>query len=212
MESTRMRADARRNREQIVATARTVFADEGPDVPMDELARLAGVGVGTLYRRFADRDAIVLAVFQDSLATVLARSRTAAAEEPSAWAGLVRSMTYSPELKLTLRLSGLLSPATAAAVRTDPVVRRIRDELDDLTESLVRAAQAEGSLRGDVGAGDVVHLFSLLLRGHHAASGELDERAFARARAITLDGLRAQPGSALPGHPLGVRDLERTDS
>nr|WP_238440965.1 helix-turn-helix domain-containing protein [Frankia sp. AgW1.1] len=69
---TRLRADARRNRDRIIATAKLAFADDGPDVPMEEIARLAGVGVGTLYRRFPDRDALVVAVVRDSLATALA--------------------------------------------------------------------------------------------------------------------------------------------
>jgi AcrR family transcriptional regulator len=194
---TGMRADARRNRDQIVAAATTVFADQGPDVPMEELARLAGVGVGTLYRRFVDREALVLAVVRDSLGTVLAATRAAAAEEQRAWDGLVRSMSFSRELKLTMQLSRLFSAATVAA---DPEVDRIRRELTEVVDGLVRAAQAEGTLRPDVGTGDVIHLFSLLLRGSHAAPGEIDEHAFGRACAIALDGLRTA-ATPLPGRP-----------
>ena len=85
-----LRADARRNREQIIVAARGVFAERGFDVPMDEIARAAKVGVGTLYRRFPDRDALMRAVATDSLTRVLDEARRAAAEEPSAWQALVR--------------------------------------------------------------------------------------------------------------------------
>ena len=76
-----LRADARRNRDQIIAAARSMFASGGLDVPMDEIARTARVGVGTLYRRFTDRDALVKAVLEDNLARILTETRTAAAEE-----------------------------------------------------------------------------------------------------------------------------------
>ena len=55
-----MRADARRNREQILTAARDIFAEQGPDAPLDAVARRAGVGIGTLYRRFADRPGRIL--------------------------------------------------------------------------------------------------------------------------------------------------------
>src|SRR5690606_40530256 len=58
----RLRADARRNRDRIIAAARTAFAEQGTDVPMEEIACAAGVGAGTLYRRFPDRDSLILAV------------------------------------------------------------------------------------------------------------------------------------------------------
>ncbi|WP_041259654.1 helix-turn-helix domain-containing protein [Pseudofrankia inefficax] len=238
---TRLRADARRNRDRIIATAKLAFADDGPDVPMEEIARLAGVGVGTLYRRFPDRDALVVAVVRDSLATALARARTAVAEaeEPArdatgpdltarpgtapsggtgrgpagapgsgrAWKTLVHSLSSPRELRLTMRLATLFSPGTAAAVQADPSIQQIRREYAETLDSLVHAAQAEGSLRPDVGAGDVAHLLSLVAYSLNRAPHENAEIAFERARAIVLDGLRAQPAAPLPGRPLTTRDL-----
>jgi AcrR family transcriptional regulator len=198
-----LRADARRNRDQIVAAATRVFADAGPDVPMEDLARRAGVGVGTLYRRFPDREALVLAVVRDSMAVLLAET-TAAAAEPRAWDGLVRSLRFSPQLKLTLQLGSLFPAATVAAVRADPEVARIRDRFAEILDGLVRSAQAEGSLRPDVTTEDVTHLFELLLRGRQATDPDRsDEHAFDRARAIALDGLRAGAETLPPHRPAG---------
>src|SRR3954469_5211967 len=69
-----MRADARRNYERIVATARAAFAELGPDVPLDTVARRAGVGPGTLYRHFPTRDALVEAVYRTDIAELAARA------------------------------------------------------------------------------------------------------------------------------------------
>src|SRR5881227_3330880 len=85
---TTLRADARRNRDQILAAARSIFAAQGPEVPMEEIARAAGVGVGTLYRRFPDRDALIRAVAVENFERVLTDARAAAKEEPSAWLAL----------------------------------------------------------------------------------------------------------------------------
>ncbi|MCK9926356.1 TetR/AcrR family transcriptional regulator [Frankia sp. Mgl5] len=205
---TRLRADARRNRDKIIRVAVGAFVDDGPYLPMEEIARLAGVGVGTLYRHFPDRGALIVAVVQDSLATMLARARVAEAEETHAWDALVRSLSGSRELRLTWRLPDLFLSATGAAVLADPTIRRIRDELTSLIDSLVRAAQEEGSLRPDVGTGDVIHLFSLLLRGPHRMPGEVAEAAYERARGVILDGLRARPGISLTGRALSVSELD----
>ena len=66
-QATRLRADARRNQEQVLQAARTLFVERGIDCPLEEIARRAGVGIGTLYRRFGDRDALVRAVLVDAL-------------------------------------------------------------------------------------------------------------------------------------------------
>jgi len=193
-----LRADARRNRDQIIAAASHAFADEGPDVPMEEIARRAGVGVGTLYRRFADREALVLAVIRDSVEAVVLEMRRAAAEEPLAWDALVCAVDHSRQLKLSLRASNLLS-AGHPATRDDVRLRDLRSELIDVIDGLVTAAQREGTLRPDVGTGDVMFLFSQVYR---ATSSDAEDTAAKRALAVLLDGLRIGPKSALPGRPL----------
>src|SRR5690606_13382420 len=86
----RLRADARRNRDQIVAAASRLFARGGADAPMEEIARAASVGVGTLYRRFPDREALIVAVAGKSTRDLHAQLEAARAEEPTAWAALER--------------------------------------------------------------------------------------------------------------------------
>ncbi|MDR7273845.1 TetR/AcrR family transcriptional regulator [Catenuloplanes atrovinosus] len=197
----RLRADARRNRDQIIAVAKQVFLDEGTEHPMEEIARRAGVGTGTLYRRFPDRDALMRAVARDNLGALAAEARTAVAEQPSAWDALVRLLEHSRDLRLSLRLS-LLSPAACRAAHDDPAAARHRDEILDLLDEIVRGAQAEGALRADVGAGDIAVLGSLLLSRGEFGTDEMR----ARALSIMLDGLRASPGAPLPGRATGARE------
>jgi len=201
----RLRADAQRNRDQIIAAAKQMFLESGPDVPMEEIARRASVGVGTLYRRFPDREALIRAVAQDNFALVLAEAHAAAAEEPSAWAALVRLLTASRELRLSLRLA-LMSPVAWAIVRSDPKAGEFRAEILTVLDGLVEAAQADGTLRKDVGGGDLAVLCSLMLKQLQLGQGNSD-LILDRALGIILDGLRAQPGSPLPGRPLSSGDL-----
>ncbi len=205
-----LRADARRKRDQIVAAAKLMFGQEGPDAPMEEIARKAGVGVGTLYRRFPNRQALIRAVAQDNFATVLAETRAAAAEEPTAWQAFERVVRHSYELVLSVRLA-VGSPLAGEIIRNDPATRKFRHELLESLDTVVKAAQREGALRPDVGTGDVAMLLSLLLARSPAAGGAaaggtawLDPE---RALALMLDSLRTSAGTALPGSPLTIEDV-----
>ncbi len=187
--------------------AARAFADVGSDVPMDEIARRAGVGVGTLYRRFADRESLVVAVVRSSLDALLQKIRAAAEDEPRAWGALVQSMSFSHELRLTLPRTADLPPALAAAVRADAGTARLRAELTELVERLVAAAQQEGSLRADVGPGDVTHLFALVYRSAPTRAEDPDDIVTSRALAVILDGLTTGGNTDLPGRPLETGDL-----
>ncbi|MFJ3778944.1 TetR/AcrR family transcriptional regulator [Streptomyces sp. NPDC090075] len=202
---TPMRADARRNRDQILTAAKVVFQAQGPDVPMEEIARSAGVGVGTLYRRFPDRDSLIRAVAQDSFSRVLGELRAVAREEPTAWGTITRLLAHSRELRVMAQL-GLLSERAHAIVTRDPEIRGVRDEIMGLLDDLVTAAQREGSLRADIGTGDLGVLLSLLVRHYPVAEAEMADMMLHRATALILDGLRA-PGTPLPGRRLLSRDL-----
>ncbi|KAA9151765.1 TetR/AcrR family transcriptional regulator [Amycolatopsis acidicola] len=201
---TRLRADARRNRDQILAAAKQMFFDDGPDVPMEEIARAAGVGVGTLYRRFPDREALIRAVAQDNFARVLTEAR-AAAEEPTGWQALVRLLGQSRELQLSVRLA-LVSPQASVIIREDRGTQEFRNAILDVLDDIVHRAQDEGSLRADVSTGDVAIVVSLLLR-RFPAKGETAELMIERVLALLLEGLRARPDSVLPGRPITVEDL-----
>src|SRR5258708_7601532 len=84
----RLRADARRNRDQILSAARDVFVEVGPGAPFDAIARRAGVGIATLYRRFPDRQALMRAVVLDVVGHVGHEARVALSEEPDAFTAL----------------------------------------------------------------------------------------------------------------------------
>ncbi|MEW2499183.1 TetR/AcrR family transcriptional regulator [Amycolatopsis sp. CA-161197] len=201
-----LRADARRNRDQIIAAARAIFAEFGPEVPMEEIARAAGVGVGTLYRRFPDRDALIRAVAVDNFSRVLDDAREAAEQEPTAWRALVRLLHQSVELHLSVQLA-MLSKKAHEILKEDPAIARLREELLVELEAMVQGAQNEGTLRPDVAEGDVAMLFALLLRQLESRSPEIARMSTARSIAIMIDGLQARPGTPLPGRPLGRHDI-----
>jgi AcrR family transcriptional regulator len=167
---TPLRADARRNRDQILVAAREIFAERGADVPMEEIARRASVGVGTLYRRFADREALILAVFRDTYQAVAEETRAAFAEEPTAWGALMRIMRQSAWLHVSVQAK---SPRVTAVVKADPDTWRLRDYLLDMLDEVVRRAQDEGTLRRDVGAGDLAMLFMSVVNQSIAVTPEV---------------------------------------
>ncbi|MEV7864761.1 helix-turn-helix domain-containing protein [Streptomyces sp. NPDC088124] len=202
-----LRADARRNRDQILAAAKRVFGAQGPDVPMEEIARQAGVGTGTLYRRFPDRTSLMLAVAHDSFAKVLAEAEAAVAEERSAWDALVRLVRTSRELQVSVHLT-ILSASASHAALADPDVTRFQGELLGLLDEVVHAAQREGTLRRDVGTGDVAALLSLLLRPLGALPSITSWQMSERAMALLLDSLRTPSRSPLPGEPLTLHNLK----
>lgn len=202
---TPLRADARRNRDQILVAAREIFAERGADVAMEEIARRASVGVGTLYRRFADREALIRAVFRETYQVVADESRAALAEEPTGWAALTRIMGQSAWLHVSVQAK---SPLVTAVVKADPDSSRLRDHILDMLDEVVRRAQEEGTLRRDVGAGDLAVLFMSVVKQTHLLTPEALGLAPGRVLAIIMDGLRAPAPDELPGRPLTRADLD----
>ncbi|GAB1516813.1 TetR/AcrR family transcriptional regulator [Actinophytocola sp. KF-1] len=200
-----LRADARRNRDQILVAARDIFAERGADVPMEEIARRASVGVGTLYRRFVDRETLIRAVFRDTFQAVADETRAALAEEPTAWAALMRIMRQSAWLHVSVQAK---SPRVTAVVRADEETSRVRDELLDMLDQVVRRAQDEGTLRRDVGVGDLAMLFISVVHQTQAVTPDVAGLVPGRVLAIMMDGLRAPAPGELPGRPLTRTDLE----
>ncbi|ANY10014.1 hypothetical protein AFB00_12710 [Pseudonocardia sp. HH130630-07] len=196
-----MRADAERNRRQILRAAQDLFGRVGPAVPMEEIARAAGVGVATLYRRFPDRDRLIEAVSHDLLERLVEMARRVERDEPDpavALATLLRSA-------LDLRLSVLLSVASTRVyqqVRDAPATREGRGEVIATAERLLRRAQAAGSVRADIGIGDAI-LPLVLVSQVDTGSAGTDPTVLDRLFALVMDGLRTGPGQPLPGPPLG---------
>jgi AcrR family transcriptional regulator len=200
-----MREDARRNRERLLAAARDVFVERGAGAPLDEVARRAGVGIATLYRRFPDRPALQRQVALDLLGRSAHEAGAALAEEPDAFAALARYLRRA----LDLRIAGVM-PVLVGRLRPDEEVLAARRASAAAVEALVAAAHAEGSLRPEATSGDVG---MLLVRLSRPLPGPfppaVDHRLAHRHLELALEGLRppATPGAALPGPALTFEDL-----
>ncbi|GAA5048838.1 AcrR family transcriptional regulator [Thermocatellispora tengchongensis] len=184
-----MRADARRNRARIVATAIGLFTERGAGVGMDEIARASGLGVGTLYRHFPDKRALLVGIACDSLRELLACAQDAEARPIPAWAMLdllVRRCVELP-LALTKSLDG----------EHDPELEELQRRADEAIQQIVQRAQQEGSLRLDIPAREVVGLLNVAVCRPGA-------RAEDHLVTVILDGLRAAPGQARGGSPVSA--------
>lgn len=206
---TSLRADARRNRDRILAAAADVFALSGPDAPVEEIASAAGVAVGTLYRRFPDRQALILGVALMNFAKTLTEVQAAAQQEPTAWDALVRIFGESQHLRLAMRFA-LELPASRRVLQDDPDAQVLKRQMVDVIDDVVRSAQAEGSMRTDIGSGDVVTAFVFLARQVLLPHIEAAPLASQRLLMLMLDALRARPDGA-PADPLPGRPLTRDD-
>jgi AcrR family transcriptional regulator len=203
---TRLRADARRNRDRILAAAKSWFAAHGPDAPTEEIARTAGVAPGTLYRHFADRDTLITAVVLNTLDKALTEARAAVTDEDSAWDALVRILHQSQELRLSIRLV-TASPAVHKVLKSQRTAELRRRAMIEVLDGVVREAQAEGTLRTDVGTGDVAVMFSLLAHPLHIEPTGTAELASERCMALLLECLRPGTSARLPGRPLTPSDI-----
>ncbi|MFE9061676.1 TetR/AcrR family transcriptional regulator [Streptomyces violaceusniger] len=193
-----MRADARRNREQILRAAREVFADQGPDAPLDEIARRAGVGIATLYRRFPHRDDLHRGVAIEVLTALVEAGSRAAAEEDDAQLALRRFMHAALDLKIGSVMPALLGRFTAAEI-LDGVPGDVVDPID----ALLLRAQAQGLIRLDVVFGDITMMIMRLSRPLPGGGRFADDDALAhRQLDVYIDGLRPT-GSPRPTTPLG---------
>jgi len=198
------RPDAQRNRERLVAAAHALFAANGVDVSVREIARLAGVGVGTLYRHFPTREDLVDAVLEDALDEFVVAAEDAL-REPDAWDGFVRFMEHA--LVLNARNRGVRDVIeTQAHGRERAAAMRAR--LRPLLVELIERAQEQGALRADFAPQDV----SLVLWSCDRVielAGEVAPNVWRRQLGFLLDGLRREAAHDLPAPPLTDRQLSR---
>lgn len=152
-----MRADARRNRERIVVAALDLFAEHGAGVSMEEIAQAAGLGVGTLYRHFHDRRALVEDIAVTTLTALRDHLRTGAAEPVPRWEVLLELVRYCAGQPLAL-LTSLTDAAPTSETRL-----RLTAEIDTLLADLVEQSQREGSLRRDLTPEQVVDLLNVAI-------------------------------------------------
>jgi AcrR family transcriptional regulator len=190
--ATALRSDARRNRETILAATRELFAADGLEIPAREIARAAGIGVGTLYRHFPTREDLIDAVLEDALAEFGA-ALDAALEDGDPWHGFTSFLEAA--LALHARNRALMSVVETDAhgrERTQAMRRRLRP----LLAELVTRAKATGRLRSDFEPQDVPLVFWAVDRAIELAG----DAAWRRQLAFLLDGLRAERATPI-GYP-----------
>ncbi len=146
-----MRADARRNLEQLLAAARDLVAEKGPGVALEEVAQRAGVGIATLYRRFPDRTALLRGVVLDALERTRAVAERAAEEHDDAFEALAAYLRGA----LELRVSAVIPQVLDVLDLEEPEVAAAREASARATEALVDAAHRAGQLPADVTFADV---------------------------------------------------------
>lgn len=196
-------AEARRNDRLVLDAARDVFAAQGFDAPVAAVARRAGVGMGSLYRRYGSKEELLQRLCVLAMEQAIDAAEEAL-EDPAAWTGLARYVTACVGFG-----SGMLSPVAGTITTTREMWETARRSRALLLE-LVERAHASGDLRPDASAVDVnlliQHFSRRPLPGPHEAE---DREARERLLAIALDGLRLGPPNPLPS---GVPSWERLDA
>jgi AcrR family transcriptional regulator len=192
------RADARRNRGKVLDAGRTAFAEEGLDVHVEEIARRAGVGVGTVYRHFPTKEDLLQALADDRFAG-LADAARKALEDPDPWNGFSGFMRYSAEVMAEDR-----ALSEAMDQRPEMCSRAAEDvKLLEVVGELIARGQEAGALREDLVAEDVPSLICGLGRATRPSEGR-PTMPWDRYLAIILAGLRPTADSALPANPSGA--------
>ena len=194
-----LRRDAELNRRRVLDAARAVFATRGLAASLDDVARHAGLGVGTVYRRFPDKDALVEALFEERVRELVALADAAAAEADP-WDAVVRFLTGACE---RMALDRGLRDAVLGSEHGRSGLVLARAELGPRLRELTRRARGAGRLRPDVEASDLVVLMKCV---HALDVGE----AWRRHLAIALDGLRTarRHPTPLPGTALSEDGLQ----
>ncbi|MFG2597552.1 TetR/AcrR family transcriptional regulator [Streptomyces sp. NPDC048462] len=193
----RPRADARRNVERLVAAARIAVAEVGVGVSAHEIARRAGVGVGTFYRRIPSLD-VLLETVLDEVLDEIADLADHALDDPDPWHGLCTFATAYVRLRTeSCGISEALGGACGDAL--DQRLTGLREQI----RRLVERAQAAGVMRSDVTWQDVPFLFAAAATGAHTLGMQAGEQQWERNLHIVLDGLRPTRADSLPGTPPG---------
>ncbi|MDG9714652.1 TetR/AcrR family transcriptional regulator [Streptomyces sp. DH10] len=181
-----MRADARRNYERLLKVAVEAFAEHGEGASLDDIAKRAGVGSGTLYRHFPTRHALLEAAYLDRVEAIAARAGELAAELPPGEALVEWLYELGAGMMQVRGLKALLGPAVTDG--TSEVATACGDPLRNAAARLARAARQEGTLRDDVEPIDLLRLVHGLATASELADGESDH--IRRYLGLLTEGLR----------------------
>ena len=196
------RADARRNRALLVTAARDVFTKRGVDARLDEIARQAGLGIGTLYRHFPTRESLVEAIVAERADEVLGLAEAAVAE-PDAWTGLVEFMEAMLQLQ---RRDRVLKELFVRYPPGEGQLAETRRRLRRLFEQLLARGHEQGTLRADFGVSDLALMlwsFAPVIDATEAVPN-----AWKRHLHWLLDGLRQTAATPVSEPPLNDRQLK----
>jgi AcrR family transcriptional regulator len=179
-----LRADAKRNRELLLAAARDAFTERGADASLEDIARRAEVGVGTLYRHFPTRQALLEGVYVEEVEALCRTADEYADLDP--WDALVRWFNRFVDYVATKR--ALAEEMMSNVGKDAPVFRTCHDAIFAAGEPLLDRAKATGAVRPDVDFADVIRLVSGVTMLRNATTDEIR-----RVLAVALDGLRYRP-------------------
>jgi len=179
-----LRADARRNRDRLLSVAVRAFSQDGPDVTLDAIAKEAGVGIGTLYRHFPTREALIEAAYRSELARLCDAVPDLLRDLPPDEATRTWMDRY---LEYMTTKRGMADALRAVIASGGTPYAQSRDRLVTAITSLLQAGAASGTLRADIEPADVLASLS----GISLAAGEPEQRAQARRLLdLLMDGLR----------------------
>jgi AcrR family transcriptional regulator len=182
-----MRADARRNYDRLLEAARSAFAEKGAEASLEDIARRAEVGVGTLYRHFPTRQALLESVYLEEVEALCSSAADLAGDPP--WDALTSWLDRFVDYVSTKRALGEQLLATMSPDST--VFRNCHDAIYTAGEPLLQRAKAAGVVRSDVEFTDVIRLVSGITMVRNATPEEIR-----RVLAMALDGLRFRPADA----------------
>lgn len=202
-----LRADAERNRRRLITAAQEVFAERGLEVTLDDIARHAGVGVGTAYRRFANREQLVQAVFEDAVQRINAHAEAALTHEDP-WDGFVQFfLTTAQDFAENRGLREVLLEGS----RGKNHAAFARERLAPTVTAVMERAQQAGRLRADIEPTDFP-LIQLMLGAVTEHSRTVAPALWRRYQVLLLDGLRHDRDrpSPLPHRALDEDEFEQT--
>ncbi|KES06214.1 TetR family transcriptional regulator [Streptomyces toyocaensis] len=203
--ATRPRADALRNRERIVTAAREMFVEFGCEVPLDDVARRAGVGNATVYRNFPDRDALM----REVVCSVMDRTVRAAEQALNETGDAFEALERFAHAAADERISALCPMVSSTFDQHHPDLEDARRRAESLVAQLMDRAKAAGQLRADVEYGDLMVGVAQLSRPPAGTGCDNADRFVHRHLQLFLDGMRAPARTTLPGSAVTVEDLRR---
>jgi AcrR family transcriptional regulator len=186
-----LRADARRNREKVLEAARFVFSENGRDAQMDDVARRAGVGVGTVYRHFPTKEALIEALMLAAFRSIADEAERALHEIADPWEAFATVLWHGAEVMSADRaMSEVFASIPGVAESAIPTIDALKATMDELIDH----AKAAGALRADLIGDDIPMIMcgiGAATKKEHRCPG-----AWRRHLSIVLDGLRAQAASS----------------